>query len=84
MSELGFNFRQEASLEVLMADVVKISSIEGEVLDPQSVRSSHSKKLGLDTALIILRDRRIDGVVDMLLDATRNYDNPLTKDRLFG
>jgi Fic family protein len=84
MGELGFDIRQEASLEVLTSDVVKTSSIEGEILDPQSVRSSLAKKLGIETASIMPRDRHIDGVVDMLLDATRNYNSPLTKDRLFG
>jgi Fic family protein len=84
MGELGFDIRQEASLEVLTSDVLKTSSIEGEILDPQSVRSSLAKKLGIEMVTIMPRDRYIDGVVDMLLDATRNYDNPLTQDRLFG
>ena len=84
MGELGFNTRQEASLEILTADVVKTSSIEGEILDPKAVRSSLAKKLGIDTVSIFPQDRHIDWVVDMLLDATRNYGKPLTKDRLFG
>ncbi len=84
MGELGFETRQEASLETLTCDVVKTSSIEGEVLDPKSVRSSLAKKLGIDRVPAFPQDRRVEGVVNMLLDAAHNYDEPLTKDRLFG
>ena len=84
MEEIGFHFRQEASLEILTSDAIKTSAIEGEKLDPQTVRSSLARKLGLETVSIGAKNRHIDGLVDILLDATRNFDAPLTKDRLFG
>ena len=71
METLGFDLRSEASLVVLTADVVNSSEIEGEQLDPHEVRSSIARKLGLDVAGLPLPSRNVDGVVEMILDATK-------------
>jgi Fic family protein len=84
MEALGFNLRQEASLETLTADVIKTSEIEGEKLDTEQVRSSIARRLGVDIEALKPADRNVEGVVEMMLDATRNYNQPLTADRLFG
>ncbi len=84
MESLGFHLREEAILQTLTLDVVKSSEIEGEKLDADQVRSSIARRLGLDISALIPSDRHVDGVVEMLLDATRNYDQPLTQERLFG
>ncbi len=84
MAALGFDLRAEASLSVLTSDVVKTSGIEGESLDPEEVRSSIARKLGLDAGGLPQAGREVDGVVEMTLDATRNFEVPLTADRLFG
>jgi Fic family protein len=84
MEALGFNLRQEASLETLTADVIKTSEIEGEKLDTEQVRSSIARRLGVDIGALKPADRNVEGVVEMMLDATRNYNQPLTADRLFG
>lgn len=81
---LGFELRNEANLETLIQDIVKSSEIEGEVLNPELVRSSIAGHLGLDYKGKENRDRRIDGMVEMMLDATQNNDKSLTDDRLFG
>ncbi len=81
---LGFELKDEANLETLIQDVVKSSEIEGEVLNPEQVRSSIAKRLGLDNSGLVNSDRHIDGVVDMMLDATQNPNKELTADRLFG
>jgi Fic family protein len=83
MEGLGFELRTEASLEVLTSDVVKSSAIEGEALNPAEVRSSIARRLGLDIAGLPKAGRDADGVVEMMLDATRNYSSRLTKTRLF-
>lgn len=83
MEGLGFEVRTEASLEVLTSDVVKSSAIEGEALNPAEVRSSIARRLGLDIAGLPKAGRNADGVVEMMLDATRNYSTRLTKKRLF-
>src|SRR5579859_3793687 len=82
MEALGFNLRQEAILETLTADVLKSSEIEGEKLNIEQVRSSVARRLGLDTVALRPADREVEGVVEMMLDATRNYDQPLTPERL--
>jgi len=79
----GFDVRSQASLAVLTSDVVKSSAIEGENLDPQQVRSSIARRLGLDTAGLPKASRDVDGVVEMMLDATQNFRKPLTRKRLF-
>lgn len=84
MSVLGFQLRNEASLENLTTDVVQSSAIEGEHLNPEQVRSSIAKKLGIDIGGTASIDRHVEGIVEMMLDATQHYDTPLTKDRLFG
>lgn len=83
MEGLGFRFRDEARLEVFTQDVVKSSAIEGVKLDGDTVRSSIARKLGLDIGALKSIDRRVEGVVEMILDATMNYAVPLSTERLF-
>src|SRR5215468_4708314 len=83
MEALGFQLRQEAVLQTLTADVLKSSEIEGERLDAEQVRSSIARRLGIDIGALVPADRNVEGVVEMMLDATQNYDKPLTKKRLF-
>src|SRR5271157_2444998 len=84
MEALGFNLRQEAELQTLTADVLKSSEIEGEKLDAEQVRSSIARRLGMDIGALKPADRNVEGVVEMMLDATRHYDQPLTAERLFA
>ena len=84
MEALGFNLRQEAVLQTLTADVLKSSEIEGEKLDAEQVRSSIARRLGMDIGALKPADRNVEGVVEMMLDATRHYDQPLTAERLFA
>lgn len=84
MESLGFNLRQEANLQTLTQDVLTTSAIEGQVLDQDAVRSSLAQRLGIDIAALKPSDREVDGVVEMLLDATQNFNEPLTQERLFG
>lgn len=84
MEALGFNLRQEAVLQTLTADVIESSEIEGEKLDAGQVRSSIARRLGMDIGGIKPADRHVEGAVEMMLDATRHYDHPLTEDRLFA
>lgn len=84
MQGLGFSLRNEANLSTLTADVIKSSAIEGEKLDPEQVRSSIAKRLGLEFAGTVTPSRNVEGVVEMMLDATQKYGEPLTKQRLFG
>ncbi len=84
MEGLGFDLRREASLETLTRDVVKSSAIEGEILNPEEVRSSIARRLGLDIAGLVPASRHVEGIVEMMLDATQTFSEPLTKDRLFG
>jgi len=84
MEALGFDLRQEAVLRTLTADVVKSSEIEGETLDANQVRSSIARRLGIDAGGIRTTDRHVEGVVEMMLDATRHYDQPLSDERLFS
>lgn len=84
MASLGFKLKEEAALLVLTKDAVNTAGIEGEVLDPRSVRSSIAKRLGIEDAGASPSDRHVDGLVEVLIDATRNYDAPLSVDRLFG
>jgi Fic family protein len=83
MEGLGFELRHEASLNTLTNDVVKSSAIEGEKLNPEEVRSSIARQLGLDIAGLVPASRNVDGIVEMMLDATRHFAKPLTKERLF-
>jgi len=84
METIGFDLRAEAGLTVLTSEVVKSSAIEGESLNPDEVRSSIARRLGLDAAGNAGAGRHVEGVVEMMLDATRNHAEPLTRDRLFG
>lgn len=83
MESLGFDLRNEALLDTLTLDVLKSSEIEGEFLNPEQVRSSIARRLGMEIAGSVESDRNIDGVVEMMLDATQNCFKPLTADRLF-
>ena len=80
---MGFELRTEANLTSLTHEVVKSSAIEGEKLDTDEVRSSIARRLGLDVAGLPRPSREVEGIVAMMLDATRNFDQPLTADRLF-
>ncbi len=84
MEALGFNLQQEAVLKTLTLDVLKSSEIEGERLDAEKVRSSIARRLGMDIGALKAADRNVEGVVEMMLDATRHYDKPLTAERLFA
>ena len=84
MESLGFELRTEAHLRTLTQDVVQSSDIEGEKLDTEQVRSSIARRLGVDIGGGVPADRNVEGVVEMMLDATGNYATPLTEDRLFG
>lgn len=84
MESLGFHLREEATLQSLTQDVVKSSEIEGEVLDEDQVRSSIARRLGIEIGGLTPSDRHVDGVVDMMLDATQHYAKPLSDERLFG
>jgi Fic family protein len=84
MGALGFKVKEDAVLLTLTADVLKSSEIEGETLDAGQVRSSLARRLGIDIGGLKAADRHVDGVVDMMLDATQRYDQPLTEGRLFG
>ena len=83
LDALGFELRSEANLVTLTNEVVKSSAIEGEALNPDEVRSSIAKRLGLDVAGLPKAGRDVDGIVEMMLDATRNFEAPLTKQRLW-
>jgi len=84
MEALGFKVREESVLRTLTEDVLKSSEIEGEKLDANQVRSSVARRLGIDIGGLQPADRHVEGVVEMMLDATQQYDQPLTTERLFG
>jgi Fic family protein len=84
MEALGFNLRAEATLQSLTEEVVKSSEIEGEVLSRDQVRSSLARRLGLDIGDLLPADRDVEGVVEMILDATEKYADPLTAERLLS
>ncbi|MDO7844684.1 Fic family protein [Sphingomonas immobilis] len=84
MSALGFDTRSEAALATLTETVIKSSEIEGEHLDKGQVRSSIARRLGMNIAGLIPSDRHVEGVVEMMLDATQNHAQPLTAERLFA
>lgn len=83
MESLGFDLRNEATLETLTLDVIKSTEIEGEYLNPDQVRSSLARRLGMEIASSVESDRNVDGIVGMMLDATQNYLKSLTAERLF-
>jgi len=84
MQALGFSLREEAMLQTLTQEVIKSSEIEGEVLDRDQVRSSLARRLGIDIAGSVPADRNVEGVVEMMLDATQKFMEPLQEERLFG
>lgn len=83
MEGLGFELKREANLITLTNDVVKSSAIEGEILNPKEVRSSIALRLGIDVAGLVPASRDVEGVVEMMLDATQQFSKPLTKERVF-
>ena len=84
MEGIGFDLQAEANLNTLTLDVLKSSEIEGEILDADQVRSSIARRLGMDIAGLIPADRHVEGIVEMMLDATQNFKAPLTDERLFS
>src|ERR1017187_9968209 len=84
MEGLGFQLRGEATLTTLTQDVIKTSEIEGEKLDPQQVRSSIARRLGMDIGGSPRIGRNVEGIVEVMLDATRNYDKALSQERMFA
>jgi Fic family protein len=84
MEALGFSLQEEAALQTFTRDVLKSSEIEGEFLNADQVRSSIARRLGIEIAGLVPSDRHVDGVVEMMLDATQRHEEELTDDRLFG
>ena len=84
MSDLGFDLRNQATLQALTQEVITTSAIEGEALDLEAVRSSIARRLGVDIGALTPTDRKVDGVVYMVLDATQHHAQPLSAERLFG
>lgn len=84
MGALGFELRNEANLEILTLEILKSTEIEGEFLDKEQVRSSIARRLGLDISGLVYSERNVDGIVDLMIDATKNFDKELNKDRLFS
>ncbi|PPQ16057.1 DUF4172 domain-containing protein [Bradyrhizobium sp. AC87j1] len=84
MESLGFQLKAEASLQSLTEEIVKSSEIEGEILDRDQVRSSIAQRLGIEIGALTPAERNVEGVVELMLDATQKYDQALTTDRLFG
>lgn len=84
MEGLGFELRSEATLQTMTEEVLKSSEIEGEILDRDQVRSSIARRLGMDIGGLVPADRNVEGVVEMMLDATQNYRQPLSDERLLG
>ena len=82
MRDQGMSSQDQATLEALTADVLKTSEIEGEHLDAETVRSSIARRLGVDVGALMPADRHVDGVVEMILDATSLHATPLTTERL--
>ena len=84
MSTIGFSQKEETLLNTFTFDILKSSEIEGELLNYDQVRSSIARRLGIETAGLVPSARNIEGIVEMMLDATQRYENPLTEERLFG
>jgi Fic family protein len=84
LEALGFSLRREAHLQTLTLDVLKSSEIEGEKLPADQVRSSIARRLGIETAGTLPADREVEGVVEMMLDATQKFQEPLSMERLFA
>ena len=84
MEALGFGLRQEAELQTLTSDVLKTTEIEGERLDAEQVRFSIARRLGINVGALPPADRQVEGIVEMMLDATRHFDRPLSVERLWA
>ncbi|KAA6320652.1 Adenosine monophosphate-protein transferase SoFic [termite gut metagenome] len=84
MESLGFSLKEEAILTTLTLDILKSTEIEGEILNKDQVRSSIARRLGIEVGGMVVSPRNVDGVVEMMLDATQNYSSPLTNERLFS
>jgi len=84
MGALGFELRNEANLEILTQEIIKSTEIEGEFLDKEQVRSSIARRLGLEIPGLVFSERNVDGIVDLMIDATKNFDQELNKERLFS
>jgi Fic family protein len=84
VSVLGFSIKEETILTTLTLDVLKSSEIEGEILNYEQVRSSIARRLGIEYAGMVSPNWNVEGVVEMMLDATQNYDKPVDEERLFG
>ena len=84
MQGLGFPLQEEATLQSLTEEIIKSSEIEGENLNRQQVRSSIARRLGIKTGGMVAVPRHVDGVVELMIDATQKFKEPLTQDRLFG
>jgi len=84
MEGLGFALQEQANLQTLTLDVLKSSEIEGEILNTDQVRSSIARRLGIDIAGLVPVDRNVEGVVEMMLDATQRHSTVLNQERLFG
>lgn len=83
MESLGFELRNEANLATLTLDIIKSTEIEGEILNPEQVRSSLARKLGMDISGLIPADRDVEGIVEVMIDAINNYEQDISTDRLF-
>lgn len=84
MEAVGFKLREEATLQTLTLEVVKSNEIEGQILNHEQVRSSIARRLGMEIAGLVPANRNVEGVVEMMLDATQKFDSPLTAERLFS
>jgi len=82
--ELGYQVKEEATLAALTEETVKSSAMEGEELNPESVRSSLARRMGLEAGGTQSADRTVEGIVEMMLEATQKYASPLTEERIFG
>lgn len=84
MTSLGFDFQDEAMLTTMSLELVQSCEIEGKALNMAEVRSSIARRLGIETAGLVSTSRYVDGIVEMLMDATQHYNEPLSDERLFG
>ena len=84
MGAMGFELRNQANLEILTQEIIKSTEIEGEFLNKEQVRSSIARRLGLEISGLVSSERHVDGIVDLMIDATENYDGELNKERLFS
>jgi Fic family protein len=84
MERLGFELKTRAELQAITEEAIKTSEIEGEILDLATVRSSVARRLGVEDAAVLPEDRRVEGIVEVTLDATKNFATPMNRERLFA